>query len=174
MSAYELSDPGTRDYRTQAHKDYLDSRIEAADDAEARVIEFMSQHARVVDPENCTDADLQRAFGANWRAAATVVQQAADLRREQAERIADYSLPEWELDDLTDRAMREAGPALDFWDSVGDAGDAATECMFSRGDVYWETRNAYLAALMAAVAGSAISDALSREMTHAWRLAFTD
>ncbi|MFD9721081.1 hypothetical protein [Streptomyces sp. NPDC059076] len=154
---------------TRAHKNYLDARLEGIEDRGEWVNEILNQHARYDDPDSCTDEDRARAFGKNWREVIAVIQRAASLTREEAERIAAYSLQEYELDNFLERVEEVAvGDCLAGYDLAGDAGDIACEPMFSRGDVYWETRNAYLAALMAAVAGDGIPENLRSEMTRAW------
>ncbi|MFF7147522.1 hypothetical protein ACFZAO_05540 [Streptomyces griseoaurantiacus] len=158
----------------QAHRDYLANRLAGIDDPEERVNEIMDQHARYDDPANCTDEDRARAFGPNWREVTAVIQQAASLTVEQAERIASCSMAEWELDNLMEEAGLsedgEAAPgsALQVWDTVIEVGDEALETKYEQHEAFWETRFAYLAALMAAVAGDEIPETLRSSMTRAW------
>ncbi|MFE0470441.1 hypothetical protein ACFW2V_02345 [Streptomyces sp. NPDC058947] len=170
--SYELSDPSTRDIRTTAHKAYLESRIDGIGDPDERVTEILAQHARVADPENCTDADLALLLGKNWRDVIVVLQQAANLTREQAEKIAAYALgPNWELD-LEEAHAALPGTGLADWSDAAEACDAATEHTWSKGGSFWEANDAFSCALMAAMAGERVSEMTRRDLMSAWRTAF--
>lgn len=143
--------------------------------AEEQANEILDQHARSDDPDNCTDEDRARAFGPNWRDAIAVIHQAVSLTTEQAERIANNPLAEWELDGFMEEVGMDEdgevapGSALEAWGRIADAGDEVLEPKYKKADVFWETRYAYLAALMAATAGDELSEDLSTRMTRVWR-----
>jgi plasmid maintenance system antidote protein VapI len=171
--SYELSDPGTRDVRTAAHRTYLDSRLDGIDDPDERVNEILAQHARFADPENCTDDDLALLLGRNWRNVLGVIRQAARLTREQAEKIAASPLgPNWELDlEEAENALPETEVRDDT--AFGEAVEAATDHTWSKGGPFWEAHDAFSCALMATMAGDRISEATRRDLMRAWGAAFS-
>jgi len=153
----------------QAHREYLASRLEQIDDPDERVNEIIDQHVKNLDPEGCTDEDRAQALGPNWRQVITFIQQAASLPREQAERIASHSMQEWDLDYLIEEAEQAMeGDWSDAYYLALDAGDVAMEPTYRSSDIYWETRNAYLAALMATVEGGRLSEDLRARMMRVW------
>ncbi|MFH9574241.1 hypothetical protein ACH4MG_27335 [Streptomyces sp. NPDC017454] len=170
--SYELSDPSTRDVQTAAHRAYLDSRLDGIDDPDERVREILAQYARFADPENCTDADLALLLGRNWQNVVVVLQQAARMTREQAEKIADYPLgPNWELD-LEEAHDALSGTGLADWSDAAEAVEAATDHTWSKGGPFWEANDAFSCALTAAMAGDRASEITRRDLMRAWRTAF--
>ncbi|MFE9777760.1 hypothetical protein ACFYPA_06335 [Streptomyces sp. NPDC005775] len=165
--SYEKTDPATRDVRTVEHHAFLKARRDNIDDQDEWVNEVLAQNARVIDPENCTDEDLARGYGPNWREVTAVIQQAVSLTRDQAEKIASHALPEWRLDNLLEEVGTEV-TGSDMWYLIGQAGDEALEPKYRKAEIYWETRYAYLAALLAAAVGDQISDDLRDRMTYIW------
>jgi hypothetical protein len=164
------------DEHLQKHHNHLISRRNEIDDLEERAKEIIAQYGNWDDPDSCTDDDLERRFGENWRAVATVIQQAAALTRDQAEKMATpVPLAEHELDWYIEKVEEATGRDLDtdpLWDVVGEAGDEATDPMWEKGDTYWQNRMAYLAALMAATLGDEIPEKLHSQMTETWNAAF--
>jgi hypothetical protein len=160
----------------QKHDDYLMSRRDEIEDLGERAEEIIAQYACRADPDSCTDDDLQRAYGKNWQAVTTVIKQAAALTRDQAERMAvPIPMPEHELDWYIKKVQEATGRDLDtdpLWDFIGDAGDEATEPMWSKGDTYWQNRMAYLAALLEAMLGDELPESLRLQMTYYWKQAF--
>ncbi|MFJ4879981.1 hypothetical protein ACIP93_32905 [Streptomyces sp. NPDC088745] len=146
------------------------------DDSEGDAYEIIRKYGRWDDPENCTDEDLKRRFGKNWLPVVTVIRQAAALTREQAERMATPApMAEHELDWYIEKVEEATGRDLDtdpLWDVVGEAGDEATDPMWTKGDTYWQNRMAYLAVLMAATLGDEIPEKLHSQMTETWNAAF--
>lgn len=137
-----------------------------------RVSDALTQYARPADPENCTEADLASLLGQNWRDVIVVLQQAAQMTREQAEKIADYPLgPNWELDlEEADNALPEAEVRDDT--DFGEAVEAATDHTWSKGGPFWEAHDAFSCALMAATAGDRVSEMTHRDLMRAWRTVF--
>ncbi|MGW4270895.1 hypothetical protein ACWEGQ_00660 [Streptomyces seoulensis] len=141
-------------------------------DPDDQVTEILAQHARTDDPENYTDADLALLLGKNWRNVIVVLQQAANLTREQAEKIAAYPLgPNWELD-LEEAHAALSGTGLADWSDAAEACDAATEPTWSKGGPFWGANDAFSCALMAAMAGECVSDMTRRDLMSAWRTVF--
>jgi hypothetical protein len=170
--SYELSDPNTRDIRTEAHHAYLRSRLQGIDNPDDRVDEILAQHARVLDPENCTDGDLARLLGRNWQDVITVIRQAANLTYEEAEKIAGCSLgPNWELD-VEEANNAALGTGLSDWTVASEASDAACDHTWRKSDHFEEAYNAYVCAITAAMAGDSVSERTHRDLMRAWRTAF--
>lgn len=143
-------------------------------DLDERVSEALAQHARPADPENCTEADLESLLGRNWRDMIVVLEQAANLTREQAETIADYPLgPNWELDM---EEAEEAVPETEIRDNYdyAEAVTAATDHTWLKGGPFWEAHDAFDCALMAAMAGDRIPERTHRDLMSAWRTVFKD
>lgn len=166
--SYETTDPSTRDYQTTQHHDYLQSRTDGLH-GEELVDEVFDQHSRHIDPENCTDEDRERRFGKNWREIIAFVGEAAELTPERAEQITAVWFSEQTLDDLTEDAeVAAANNCLAVLADVIEAGDEAMEPTYQSHEIYWETRYAYLGALMAVVAGDGIPEQLRNRLRHAW------
>ncbi|WP_446458649.1 hypothetical protein [Streptomyces rochei] len=137
-----------------------------------RVSDALTQYARPDDPENCTEADLASLLGKNWRNVVVVLEQAANLTREQAEKIADYPLgPNWELDCAEAENSLPETEVRDDTD-FGEAVNAATDHTWAKGGPFWEAHDAFDCALMAAMAGDRVSEMTHRDLMRAWRTVF--